>query len=271
MSTNLQITANLIALVFIVQGCQVEKPPAYPPYFIDKTEEMPDILMTDVRLHLPDGGGYFCGPVSVVNSFHYLNNHGFPELIPDHDSYSLLQIEKVILKLSDNEHMCTMANKITPKKYMIRGIKHYMDETGYELSDIGYEKFDKLNPHSSNVKLEWLKSRLYTDYEIVLFVLVTKQLEGQNNKILAGHWVSLAGYGLNTNGELNQNCFIIQDPGSDSSYKKNDHVELRLMEENCKTQRINFKNWLELKDYDCKNGGDAIFLGGALFFKIKEI
>ena len=69
---------------------------------------------------------------------------------------------------------------------------------------------------------------------------------------------------------MDKDVIIIQDSGSNSDYNKNDYVDLKLIETDFKADRLNFKNYYELKNYDCLNGADKIVLAGALYFKLKE-
>ena len=42
-------------------SCQAQEKLEYPDFFVEKIDLIPDLLMTDKVLELPDGGGYFCG------------------------------------------------------------------------------------------------------------------------------------------------------------------------------------------------------------------
>jgi hypothetical protein len=118
--------------------------------------------------------------------------------------------------------------------------------------------------------MEWLKEHISSGYETMIFLWITKELEPNIMKIVAGHWVSLAGYGKDELGQVNPDFLIIHDPGSGLDYKKNDFVEMKLHNSDFKADKQNFKNHYELMDFDCTNGADNIFLSSALSFKLKK-
>lgn len=253
-------------LILSLSKCQSQKSFDYPDYYLDKLELLPDLTMTDKILDLPDGGGYFCGPVSVANSLIYLKNNGFENLLPDFQHDTMRVYSDLIYRLSEDKFMKTITNKITPHVYMKRGLKRYINETEYQIEKIEYRAFEK-NPISD---MEWLKEHISSGYETMIFLWITKELEPNIMKIVAGHWVSLAGYGKDELGQVNPDFLIIHDPGSGLDYKKNDFVEMKLHNSDFKADKQNFKNHYELMDFDCTNGADNLFLSGALSFKLKK-
>jgi len=252
--------------LFLLTECKSQNLFNYPNFFVDKIELMPDLTMTDKKLNLQDGGGYFCGPVSVANSLIYLQKCGFTNLLPEFQNDTISIYRNLIHRLSEDKFMKTMTNKITPHVYMKRGLKRYVREAGYDLEKIEYRAFNK-NP---NFDIEWLKEQLSSECEAMIFLWITKNFEQNEKKIVAGHWVSLAGYGKDEMGQINPAYLILHDPGSGFVYQKNDFVELKLHSSDFKVDRLNFKNYYELLDFDCANGADNIFLAGAITFKIKK-
>jgi len=104
----------------------------------------------------------------------------------------------------------------------------------------------------------------------MVFLWITKEVKPAQVKVIAGHWVSLVGYGQNEIGEIDPNFLILHDPGSGFDYKKNDFVELKFHNTDIKADKQNFKNHYELMEFDCKNGADNIFLSGGLCFNLKK-
>ncbi len=227
---------------------------------------MPDIFMTDTALALPDGGEYFCGPVSVANSLIYLQKKGFNNLLSDFQSDTMKIYSDLIYQLSENKYMKTLTNKITPSGYMIRGLKRYVKDSDYDFENIEYKEFGK-NP---SYEIDWLKNRISKGYETMIFLWIIKKIEPNTMKIIAGHWVSLVGYGKDEKGNTNSEILIIHDPGSGFNYNTNDFVELKLCDSDFNADNQNFKNHYELIDYDCTKGADNIFLTGVLCFKLKK-
>jgi hypothetical protein len=80
-------------LIISLSKCQSQKLFDYPVYYLDKLELLPDLTMTDKGLDLPDGGGYFCGPVSVANSFIYLQRNGFEKLLTDYQKNDFVELK----------------------------------------------------------------------------------------------------------------------------------------------------------------------------------
>lgn len=253
-------------LLFLLTECQSEKSFDYPDFYVDRIELMPDLTMTDKKLNLPDGGEYFCGPVSVANSFIYLNNNGFENILPDYQDDTMRIYSDLIHRLSEDKYMKTITNKITPHRYMKRGLKRYIKEADYDFEKIEYRAFGK----KPNYDIEWLKENISNECETMIFLWITKEVEPNVMKIVAGHWVSFVGYGKDEIGQINLDIVIINDPGSGFEYPKNDFVRLKLHDLDFKADKQNFKNHYELMDYDCTNGADNIFISGALSFKLKK-
>jgi hypothetical protein len=256
----------ILVIIISLDSCQSQEKLEYPDFYIEKTDLMPDLLMTDKRLGLPEGGGYFCGPVSVVNSLIYLQKNRFEKLLPDFQSDTMRIYGDLIRRLGEDKYMKTITNKITPSDYMIRGLKRYVKDSDYDIEDIQYREFGK----NSTYDIDWLKKYISNGHEIMIFLWITKEVEPNTMKIVAGHWVSLAGYGKDENGVTNPEFLIIHDPGSGFDYNKNDFVKLKLHDSDFIADKQNFKNHYELMDYDCTNGADNIFLSGMLSFKLKQ-
>lgn len=260
---------NIIAILFLIVGlnsCQAQDKLEYPEFFVEKIDLVPDLSMTDTTLELPDGGGYFCGPVSVANSLIYLQKNGYEKLLPEFQDDTVKIYSNLINQLSKDEYMKTATNKLTPAGYMVRGIKKYVSDCGYEIEKIKYREFGK----KSDYDIDWLKNRISNGHETMLFLWITKEIEPNTMKIVAGHWVSLAGYGMDMDGNTSPDYLIIHDPGSGIDYSNSDFVKLKLNVSDFKADNQNFKNNYELTDFDCTNGADNIFLSGVLCFKLKE-
>jgi hypothetical protein len=260
---------NILLILFIIvslDSCQAQDKLKYPEFFIEKVDSVPDLSMTDKALELPDGGGYFCGPVSIASSLIYLKKNGFEKLLPDYQGDTMRIYRDLICQLSEDKYMRTIPNKITPPGYMIRGLKKYVKDSGYDFDKIEYKEFGK----DENYDIDLLKNRISNGYESIIFLWITKEIEPNVMKIIAGHWVSLVGYGKDEKGNTNSDILIIQDPGSGFIYNANDCVELKLCDSDFKADKQNFKNHYELMDFDCTNGADKIFLSGLLSFRLKK-
>jgi hypothetical protein len=51
---------NIVLILFIIvslDSCQAQDKLEYPEFFVKKIDSVPDLLMTDKALELPDGGG----------------------------------------------------------------------------------------------------------------------------------------------------------------------------------------------------------------------
>jgi hypothetical protein len=249
-----------------LNSCQAQDKLEYPEFFVEKMDLVPDLLMTDKTLELPDGGGYFCGPVSVANSLIYLKNNGFKKLLPDYQGDTMKIYSDLICQLGEDKYMKTISNKITPQGYMLRGLKKYVKDSGYDFEKIEYKELGK-NPNND---IDLLKNRISNGYETMIFLWITKEIEPNVIKIIAGHWVSLVGYGKDEKGKVDSDILIIHDPGSGFNYEANDFVQLKLRNTDFKADKQNFKNHYELMNFDCTNGADNIFLSGIISFKLKK-
>jgi len=187
-----------------------------PLFYTDNIYTIPDLTQTDSRAHFAGGGSEYCCLVAIANSFMWLDSHGFPELVENSGSPFDDEVRLVKL-LASKAYMDTSLVEGTGTTKLMRGVKKYVKDRGYEISQLEYEGWRKHPPEMKSrfsvPRLSWIKHGTLGSGALWLNVGWYEYNLSKDEYIrIAGHWVTLVGYGRDENGQLNQNCLILHDP-----------------------------------------------------------
>lgn len=212
----IRLTIFLIAALLCFSNIVRAQEPDLPSFCTDNIYSIPDLTQTDKKANFPGGGSQFCCLVSIANSLMWLDSNGFQNLVGNSGSPFEDQV-KLVKLLSSKRYMDTSLVDGTGTTKLIRGIKKYVKDRGYEIAQLNYEGWRKHPPEMKTVipvpRLSWIKHGILGNGAVWLNVGWYKYNSSRNEYVrIAGHWVTLVGYGKDENGTLNQNCLILHDP-----------------------------------------------------------
>lgn len=98
---------------------------------------LPDLLQTDARLGLPDGGRMFCAPVAAADALLFLARHGFGRLAPEAPDAALAAAD-VVRRLGSSHYMNTSLAEGTGTAGFLRGLSRYLADRGYAVQRLEY-------------------------------------------------------------------------------------------------------------------------------------
>jgi C-terminal processing protease CtpA/Prc len=189
---------------------------AQPVYYTEKIYSIPDLTQTDKRTNFPGSGRQYCSLVAISNSLMWFDSNGFPNLVQNSGDLFTDQV-KLVKLLASESYMNTSLEYGTGTTKLIRGVRKYIKERGYEISRLeyqGWRKHPKEIPWGSSIpKLDWIKQGIIGNGTVWMNVGWYKYNAGEDEYArIAGHWVTLVGYGRDEKGQVNPNILIIHDP-----------------------------------------------------------
>jgi C-terminal processing protease CtpA/Prc len=189
--------------------------PDYPLFYTDNIYSVPDLMQTDERADFPGGGADYCCLVAIANSLIWLDSNGFPNLVENSGNQFDDEV-KLAKLLGSKAYMNTRLGVGTGTANIIRGLKKYLYERGYEVNQLEYQGWRN---HSEEIKkhplpqLDWIKRGILDKGLVWLNVGWYKYDPSKEEyERIAGHWVTLVGYGKDENGRLDSNILILHDP-----------------------------------------------------------
>jgi len=201
---------------------------AQPPSYVDKIFFTPDLTQSDPRGQFAENGANFCAPVAVSNSFVWLSEHGYPQLLPgknnnlpdkDKERDTLYNQIALAKTLSSSEFMNTKAEEGTYVDEVLLGIKKYILKQGYSIKQLSYQGFRsnlaEFNSGTRNPKLASLKQGIIGKSGVWLNIGWYQSNPASGTYVrVGGHWVTLVGYGVDKNGKPANNVFVIHNPSA---------------------------------------------------------
>jgi len=189
---------------------------AQPAYYTEKIDSIPDLTQTDKRANFPGGGTQYCCLVAVANSLMWLDSNGFPDLIQNSGDPFRDEV-KLVKLLGSKAYIDTSLVNGTGATKLMRGIKKYVQHRGYEIEQIEYQGWRKhpeeMKTRFAVPRLSWIKQGILGNGAIWLNVGWYKYNPSKDEyKRIAGHWVTLIGYGKDENGKVNPTILILHDP-----------------------------------------------------------
>lgn len=187
---------------------------AFPATYVEKVASIPDLDQTDPALGLLEGGVMSCGSVSATNSFAWLAENGHEEIALRGEDGSVSYA--MTAQAMDRVLQLRTRRGALPSAF-IAGIRRYLAERGYTEQDYRLEFQGWLQPvgieGTSIPDIDAVKRGILGDGAV--WILVGFYQIGQEEdeyQIIAHHYVTLVGYGLDENGQENPDVLIVHDP-----------------------------------------------------------
>ncbi len=247
-----------------------------PAVYTEKLDT-PDLQQTDPAGDLPGGGQMYCAPVCVSNSFGWLAAKGFGGLVSGGANDRAGQFETARV-LGSRAFMNTSASNGTGPVEVIKGVVKYLEKSGYdyELKYQGWRSCPgKYRCGTLRPSLEWIKKGLVGDSAVWLNLgWYRYNARKDEYKREGGHWVTLVGYGIDAEGNENEDVLIIHDPAAAGGEGREDFVEVERLESGKVAGFLFFTKSIKGL-YRVKNAGivrnarEAAILDGAVVLRMR--
>lgn len=181
---------------------------------LSRADEMPDFKQTNNAFAFPGKGLKYCAPVVVLDAFVYLQRHGYASLIASQGKESLAA--QSVTRIA--ECMGTSDSTGTSTEQFLEGVQTYIKKfTPYRIASLRYAGWNRHQKEFDAKKqvpdLQWLKDGIKGDRAEWLNIGWYK-FDPKNKDYIRedGHWVVLAGYGMNFSGAADEQTLIVKDP-----------------------------------------------------------
>jgi C-terminal processing protease CtpA/Prc len=187
-----------------------------PNFYTENINSIPDLTQTDERANFQGGGTEYCCLVAIANSLMWLDSKGFPDLVENSGSQFDDEVRLVKL-LGSKAYMDTSLDEGTGTTNIMRGLKKYIQDCGYEIDHLEYQGWRK-HPEEMKTRypvpqLDWLKQGILSKGSVWLNVGWYKYNPSKDEyQRIAGHWVTLVGYGKDEKNRIDPNILILHDP-----------------------------------------------------------
>lgn len=205
-----------LAAVFLITAAFLFFPAISSRFVVydEKINEIPDIKQTDPRLNFPQQGKDFCAPVVVVDSFAWLQKHGYDRILgsPEVKDPEIAACRKLA------GMMATTPGTGTTTENFLAGLQKYISTgTPYALKSLKYEGWNRHQREFGNAAdvpdLEWIKAGIRGNNCAWLNIGWYEEDRYTNSLVRTdGHWVALIGYGKENGGAANSSVIIVHDP-----------------------------------------------------------
>ncbi len=206
---------NAALATFALAGILASPAPA-ATYDTFRLDEMPDFTQTDPALGLPNGGRMYCAPVAAANALVWLaERRGFSRLLPVRGLSTIEKVATVARTLGEPDFMSTAPKGGTTNGRFLAGLENYAEEAGYRASlDFRgrWEMPSRFGGGGNIPSLDWIIDQFDDGNALWLGIgfYVEGKLPGQYVRV-AGHMVTVAGYGVDENGDPERNTLILHD------------------------------------------------------------
>lgn len=277
------ILLNAAVLGFFIARPAVAKKPLLPRPSISYTEKLNstgDLTQTARDARLPNAGRTYCGPVAVSNSLMWLADNGFEALAPKLKDHRKAHIE-IARSLGSEEYMNTNLKTGTGAGKVLQGLARYIEDKGYEYR---YLKFQGWRTHPRKFgmgeavpELDWIKKGIQGDSAVLLNAGWYKfnPRTGEYARI-GGHWVTLAGFGVDEKGKEDPAILIVHDPAPRCGKGPNEYVRMELISSGRLTGKQtglprSAKGYYKMAGgMHVKSTADFAILDGVVVLKMKE-
>ena len=183
-----------------------------PAMYIEKIDSIPDLMQTDPELGLPEGGMRSCDSVSATNSFAWMADHGYENMMIRDDD-GKVSYARTAQRM---DRIFSQAANRLPSSFL-EGVERYLSERGYTAEEYRLEFQSWSYPEGFKgekiPRLNTIKKGILGDGGVWLFVGFY-QFDEQKDayQIISHHYVTLVGYGMDENGKENPYILIVHDP-----------------------------------------------------------
>jgi hypothetical protein len=185
-----------------------------PAKYVEKVESIPDLVQTDPALGLIEGGVMSCGSVSATNSFAWLADNGFENMVL-RDEDGSVSYAKTAQAMDRVLRLATNRGALPPS--FLGGVERFLSEQGYTDEDYRLEFQGWSHPRgfegASIPNIDAIKKGIIGNGAVWLFVGFYRFDEQKDEyQIISHHYVTLVGYGVDEHGREDPSVLIVHDP-----------------------------------------------------------
>ncbi len=177
---------------------------------------VPDLTQTDPELGVPGGGESHCGPVAASNALFWLGQRQLPKLLPEGATDKARQIE-LVRAISRKAYKSTSAYGGTGSSGVLKGIDLYLRAHGYRPLRLEYQgwRAHQLR-YSTGVRtpeVSFLAQGLADGGVAVINIgWYRPGMKPGVYRRKGGHWLTVVGAGVGTDGRDDPNALVLHDP-----------------------------------------------------------
>jgi len=211
---NSVILAVLIVIMLLLSG-----PAQAASYDTSRMDQFPDFSQTDPALGLPGGGTHYCVPVATANALvWYAKERGYTNLLPVKGMSMTEKVSTVARQLGDSRYMSTAPKGGTSPVKFMQGLSAYISDAGYS-SKITYRgrwampgKFGRIEVAAPDIYS--IQDKFSSGSAVFLSVGYYKEGDRPGElKRIGGHFVTVVGFGIDKNGNVDRDVVVLHDPG----------------------------------------------------------
>ncbi len=185
-------------------------------YDTQRLDRMPDFTQTDPTLGLPNGGRMYCAPVAAANALVWLSeDRGFSRLLPVRGLSTTEKVASVARMLGSRDFMSTAPKGGTSHKKFLTGLERYIEKANYSATLRYRGRWpipERFVDRQSAPNIDWIRDQFDDGAAVWLSIGFYQEgnLPGELKRI-GGHFVTLAGYGVDASGSADRDVLILHD------------------------------------------------------------
>ncbi len=205
---------------------------ALPEFFIDKSNDVPNICQSCFPEIIKWGGHPHCAPAAISNSLVWLSKNGFPSLQPFQTGDPQKDQARLVNVLGDI--MGTKESAGTSPQKALAGLRTFLQDKKVSFKRIaatGWRSVpDFVTLDHREVSLDWIKEGTLGQGSVwILIGWCHYDMAKDDCSIYDGHWMTVVGYGKNRLGEIDPNILIVHDP-AERAERKNYYASIGSLE-----------------------------------------
>lgn len=218
---NVPVNTIILAVLFLL--AILHGPTVAAAYDTTRMDQFPDFSQTDPALKLPGGGTYYCVPVATANALvWYAQERGYTDLLPVKGLSLTEKVSAVARKLGNKRYMSTAPKGGTSHLKFVKGLSAFVADAGYSSTIVynarwkmpkGYGKSEVGAPG-----IETIQEKFASGSAVFLSIGYYKEGDRPGElKRLGGHFVTVVGYGVDKDGNVDRDMVVLHDPGDKRS------------------------------------------------------
>lgn len=218
---NIPLNTIILAVLFFLAVLQ--GPALAAAYDTTRMDQFPDFSQTDPALKLPGGGTHYCVPVATANALvWYAQERGYSDLLPVKGLSLTEKVAAVARKLGDKRYMSTAPKGGTSHLKFVKGLSAFLSDAGYS-SRIEYTARWKMpDGYGKSVVaapgIDVIQEKFAAGSAVFLSIGYYKEGDRPGElKRLGGHFVTVVGYGVDKDGNVDRDVVVLHDPGDKRS------------------------------------------------------
>ena len=213
------VPVNSLILIVLMILFLLAGPVQAASYDTSRMDQFPDFSQTDPALGLPGGGKYYCVPVATANALvWYAKERGYSDLLPVQGMSLTEKVSTVARQLGQDRYMSTAPKGGTSQVKFMQGLSAYISDRGYS-SKISYrgrwrmpKKYGRIDIGAPDIYD--IQDKFSSGAAVFLSIGYYKEGDRPGElKRIGGHFVTVVGFGVDKNGNVDRDMVVLHDPG----------------------------------------------------------